>query len=171
MSDQLDKTVNDIASRNIVLVLGDFNAKPGSGWSEFPGNMGEFGKGLISSSGRILLEFLTKQDLLLTNTTFYHKIAHRTTWTAPERINPHNSKDGTPRRNPYRNQIDYAIMKKFHRRFVTDSRSYGGITTYRRFHGDVIRRVTWASGTTGWQKTFGWRAPRVFLLGFMPCLH
>ena len=41
----------------------------------------------------------------------------------------------------------------------------------RRFHGDVIRRVTWASGTTGWQKTFGWRAPRVFLLGFMPCLH
>ena len=42
---------------------------------------------------------------------------------------------------------------------------------YRRFHGDVIRRVTWASGTTGWQKTFGWRAPRVFLLVFMPCLH
>ena len=50
----------------------------------------------------------------------------------------------------------------------------GLFTSYlpnRRFHGDVIRRVTWASGTTGWQKTFGWRAPRVFLLVFMPCLH
>ena len=35
-------------------------------------------------------------------------------------------------------------------------------TTTYRFHGDVIRRVTWASGTTGWQKIFGWRAPRVF---------
>ena len=34
----------------------------------------------------------------------------------------------------------------------------------RRFHGDVIGRVTWASGTTGWQKIFGWRAPRVFCL-------
>ena len=84
--------MNDIASRNIMLILGDFNAKTGSGWSEFPGNMGKFGKGLINSSGRILLEFLTKQDLFLTNTTFNHKIAHRTTWTAPERINPHNSK-------------------------------------------------------------------------------
>ena len=29
---------------------------------------------------------------------------------------------------------------------------------YCRFHGDDIRRVTWASGTTGWQKIFGWRA-------------
>ena len=71
-----------------MLVLGDFNAKTGSGWSEFPGNMGQFGKGLINSSGRILLECLTIQDLFLTNTTFNHKIAHRTTWTAPERINP-----------------------------------------------------------------------------------
>ena len=28
-------------------------------------------------------------------------------------------------------------------------------TSNRRFHGDVIRRVTWSSGTTGWQKIFG----------------
>ena len=122
--------MNYIASRNIVLVLGDFNAKPGSGCSEFSGNMGTFGKGLINSSGRILLECLNKQDLFFTNSTSNHKIAHRTTWTAPERINPHNSKDGTPRRNPYRNQIYYVIMKNAHRNVVTDSRSYGGITTY-----------------------------------------
>ena len=122
----------------------DFNAKTGSGWSEFPGNMGKFGTRLINSSGRILLEFLAKQDMFLTNTTCNHKIAHRTTWTAPERINQHISKDGTPRRNPYRNQIDYVIMKNTHRTFVTDSRSYqskciiyikrlwsyGGISTY-----------------------------------------
>ena len=25
---------------------------------------------------------------------------------------------------------------------------------YTRFHGDVIRRVMWASGTTGWQNIF-----------------
>ena len=45
------------------------------------------------------------------------------------------------------------------------------VDIYRRFHGDVTRRVTWPSGTTGWQKICGLRAPRVFLLGFMPCLH
>ena len=33
-----------------------------------------------------------------------------------------------------------------------------------RFHGDVTRRVTLLSGTTGWQKILGWRAPRVFCL-------
>ena len=143
-------TVSTVStSRSIMLILGDFNAKTGSGWSEFPGNMGTFGKGLINSSGRILLEFLTKQDLFLTNTTFNHKIAHRTIWTAPERINPHNSKDGTPRRNPYRNQIDYVIMKNAHRSFVTDSRSYGGITTYTD-HKLVKATITF----TWWRKKY-----------------
>ena len=109
--------------------------------------MGTFGKGLINSSGRILLEFLAKQDMFLTNTTFNHNIAHRTTWTAPERINQHISKDGTPRRNPYRNQIDYVIMKNTHRSFVTDSRSYGGISTYTD-HKLVKATITF----TWWRK-------------------
>ena len=82
--------------------------------------MDKFGKGLINSSGIMVLEL------------FNHKIAHRTMWTAPERINLHNSQDGSPRRNPYyRKQMDYVIMKNAHRSFVTDSRSYGGgIRTY-----------------------------------------
>ena len=147
--DQLDKTVKSISSRNIVLILGDFNAKTGSRWSEFPGNMGKFGKGLINSSGRILLEFLAKQDMFLTNTTFNPKIAHRNTWTAPERINQHISKDGTPRRNPYRNQIYYVIMKNTHRSFVTDSRSYGGISTYTD-HKLVKATITF----TWWRKKY-----------------
>ena len=150
IGDQLDKTVKNISSRNIVLILGDSNAKTGSGWSEFPGNMGKFGKGLINSSGRILLEFLAKQDMFLTNTTFNHHIAHRTTWTAPERINQHISKDGTPRRNPYRNQIDYVIVKKnTHRSFVTDSRSHGGISTYTD-HKLVKATITF----TWWRKKY-----------------
>ena len=42
---------------------------------------------------------------------------------------------------------------------------------FTQIHGDVIRRVTWAWANTGWQKIFGWWASRVFLPGFMPCLH
>ena len=140
-----------------MLILGDINAKTGSRWNEFPGNMGTFGKGLIHSSGRILLEFLAKQDMFLTNTTCNHKIAHRTIWTAPERINQHISKDGTPRRNPYRNQIDYVIVKNTHRSFVTDSMSYGGISTYTD-HKLVKATITF----TWWRKnTFNPSHPKL----------
>lgn len=91
--------------------------------------MGKYGKGLLNSSGRMLLELLAKHDLFLTNTIFKHNLAHQTTWTAPERKDTLNSFDGTPRRNPYRNQIDYIITKCRDNMFVQDSRSYGGTTT------------------------------------------
>ena len=68
-------------------------------------------------------------------------------------------------------QMSSAVMSQCAGQPIKNKRRLGYTIRYRRFHGDVIRRVTWASGTTGWQKTFGWRAPRVFLLGFMPCLH
>ena len=58
-----------------------------------------------------------------------HKLAHRTTWTSVERINQHQNIDGTVRRNPYRNQIDYIITKFLHKGLVQDSRSYSGIST------------------------------------------
>ena len=35
--------------------------------------------------------------------------------------------DNLPRREPFRNQIDYIATKIKHRKFVTNSRSYGGI--------------------------------------------
>ena len=65
-------------------MLGDFNAKTDSGWKEFPENVGRYGKGHTNENGLALLEFLSKSNLVLTNTLFPHKLSHRTTWTAPE---------------------------------------------------------------------------------------
>ena len=56
-----------------------------------------------------------------------HKLSHRTTWTAPMR--QFNTKDGSVRRNPIRNMIDYIITRKNIKHCVTNSRSYGGIET------------------------------------------
>ena len=78
---------------------------------------------------------------MLTNTLFPHKLCHRTTWTAPERYhtsakddqgNPQLllGPDNLPRREPFRNQIDYIATKIKHRKCVTNSRSYGGIKSY-----------------------------------------
>ena len=89
--------------------------------------MGKYGKGIINSSGKRLLEACKTNELILTNTLFQHKKSHRTTWTAPFRN--FITRTGEERRNPVRNQIDYIITRKQHRGFVTDSRSYGGIRT------------------------------------------
>ena len=128
--DQLDSEINvTIKSKHTLIVVGDFNAKTGSGHKAFPQNIGKFGKGKINENGTYLLEMCKKHDLFLTNTIFDHKLSHRTTWTSPKRNTPHLHYDGTIRRNPYRNQIDYIIMKCNQRCFVTNSRSYNGVET------------------------------------------
>ena len=125
---QLDSTVSTVA-------------KTGSGWRDFPDNIGRFGKGHVNENGHALLEFTAKNDIVLTNTLFSHKLCHRTTWTAPERYhtsakddqgNPQLllGPDNLPRREPFRNQIDYIATKIKHRKFVTNSRSYGEIKSY-----------------------------------------
>ena len=120
-------TIENIPERDGVIIGGDFNAKIGDGWKDFPENTSKYGKGHTNSSGRRLLELCRKYDLVVTNTLFQHKLTHRTTWSAPFRnFKTHNGED---RRNPVRNQIDFIITRNKHKKFVTNSRSYGGILT------------------------------------------
>ena len=81
----LEGTIDKVPKRDEVILAGDFNAKTGSGYNDFKDNMGKFGKGQMNNSGRRLLEMCRKTDLLITNTTFNHKMCHRTTWVAPFR--------------------------------------------------------------------------------------
>ena len=115
--------------KHLLLVLGDFNAKTGSGHGLYPENISKYGKGHINSNGQHLLDYAKENRLVLINTLFLHKLAHRTTWTSLEHTDQHLHEDGTVRKNPYRNQIDYIVTKLLHRRLVQNSRSYGGIST------------------------------------------
>ena len=83
--DTIESLIEKISKRDIVILLGDFNAKTGTGHTDFPKNMGTFGEGIFNSSGRRLLETCKSLDLVITNTLFNHKKSHRTTWTAPFR--------------------------------------------------------------------------------------
>ncbi len=125
----LEKAVRDINNRNMVIIAGDMNAKTGSSNRNYPEAVGRYGKGQTNSSGEYLVEFALQNDLFLTNTRFPHKMCHRTTWTGPERKGDFRDKNGKIRRNPYRNQIDYIMIKNRDLNFVEDSRSYGGINT------------------------------------------
>ena len=80
-------------------------------------------KSEMNSNGRVLAEMLMRNELILTNTIFPHKMAHRTTWETPLR-----NTDG--RHNPYRSQIDYKIVRKAYRLFINDSRSQTGLETF-----------------------------------------
>lgn len=147
----LDSIVNSVSNRNYVFICGDFNAKTGSAFKDYTENMGFFGKGTVNENGTYLLEFAKQHNLMLTNTVFEHKKCHRTTWTAPERICT-DAKSGMPRRNPYRNQIDYICVRDFSRLQVLDSRSYGGTRTHSD-HKMVVAKVNLKWKPTKFSKT------------------
>ena len=129
MYNDLDKvTSQHKKNKHLLLVLGDLDAKTESGHARFPDNIGKYGKGHLKNNGEQLLQYAKENDLVLPNALFPHKLAHRTTWTSLERINPHLTHDGTTRRNPYRNQIDHIIIKNMHKVLIKSSRSYGGIS-------------------------------------------
>jgi len=121
----LESVIEKKAKRDFLIIGGDFNAKTESGYEQYPETMSRFGKGLVNSSGKRLLEACQANNLVLANTLFQHKKTHRTTWEAPFRN--FTTKNGEARRNPVRNQIDYLITRNEHRRFIKDARSYGGI--------------------------------------------
>ena len=133
----LDSIINTVSKRTILLIAGDFNAKTGSGWKTHPENIGYFGKGLVNSNGEHLLDLANRQNLVLTNTIFDHKKAHRTTWEAPERTFEN-------RTNPIRNQIDYILARKEHRIFIQDSRSYSGTETFSDHRMVILKmKINW----------------------------
>ena len=146
--EELDTLINNTSNRSLLVVAGDFNAKTSSAYKQYPENLGTFGKGQVNSNGEYLLETARKNQLCLTNTLFYHKMAHRTTWVCPERKKEHCDKHGNIRRNPYRNQIDYILVKTQHRNMLQNSRSYSGMNT------STDHRLVVANMKLTWYKCF-----------------
>ena len=78
--------------RDILFIIGDWNAKIGS--QEIPGVTGKFGLGVHNKAGQRLIEFSQENTLVIANTLFQqHKILY--TWTSPD--------------GQYQNQIDYIL--------------------------------------------------------------
>ena len=94
MDDEIRKTSN----RNIVIVAGDFNAKTGTAHNNFPEVIGKYDKGKTNKNGEYLIDLCLRNNLILSNTQFQHKMAHRTIWECPERKNTNND---SVRKNPY----------------------------------------------------------------------
>ena len=66
------------------IVIGDWNSKVGrdnDGWEHV---MRRHGYGQRNERGEQLLEFASKNDLLITNTRFQQKDSRKWTWMAPD---------------------------------------------------------------------------------------
>ena len=95
---------------DIVLVLGDLNAKVGGG--RFGEIVGPYGMGERNERGDKWVEWCVESEQVILNTWFRHHPRKLWTWRSPG--------------DHYRNQIDYITINKRYRNIVTNARTYTG---------------------------------------------
>ena len=92
----LQQTIDQAPTRDTIFVIGDFNAKVGSG-EDLPA-VGKFGWGERNDAGDRLVQCCTENRLAIMNTWFKQPKRRLYTWTAPG--------------GEHRNQIDYFLCQR-----------------------------------------------------------
>ena len=110
--EQLQREVVATPRHDILIVMGDLNAKIGQdneGWEKV---MGQHGLGRMNENGERLATFCGNNDLVIGGSLFKHKDIHKITWTSP------NARD--------QNQIDHIIINGRYRGSLMDTRAMRG---------------------------------------------
>jgi hypothetical protein len=79
----LDSTLTDIHRSDIVLMMGDFNAKVGCDNEDIEYIMGKYGLSQQNENGELLIEICGRHGLVIGGTIFPHKACHKVTWVSP----------------------------------------------------------------------------------------
>ena len=120
---RLQDVVCSIPKRDMLLILGDFNARVGCDSSTWEGVMGNHGPSELNENGRRLLEFCTCNNLVVTNTLFKHRPCHQHTWFHPA--------EG----NLVGHVLDYVLVSHRFRSSVLDTRVFR--KTYLQSTGSI----------------------------------
>src|SRR6218665_2395722 len=97
--------------QDLIIVMGDFNAKVGKDWETWTGAMGKFGYGEENERGERLLNFCLGNSLKIMNTQFYQRKANRKwTWVSPD--------------EKTKNMIDFVLVNNRWRSSVTMCRTF-----------------------------------------------
>ncbi|XP_078246377.1 uncharacterized protein LOC144588115 [Pogona vitticeps] len=96
--------------KDVLLILGDWNAKVGS--QEIKGTTGKFGLGVQNEAGQRLIEFCQDNKLVITNTLFQQHKRRLYTWKSPD--------------GQYRNQIDYILCSQRWRSSIQSAKKRPG---------------------------------------------
>ena len=76
----LHSALSSAPSRDMTIILGDFNARVGSRSSQWSSVIGPYGPRELNENGEQLLDFCAGHDLIVSNTWFQHKPIHQLTW-------------------------------------------------------------------------------------------
>ena len=79
----LQDCVSETPKRDMLLVMGDFNARVGNDADAWRGTIGRFGPEQQNRNGVKLLDFCAFNSLVVTNTLFQHRFCHQQTWFHP----------------------------------------------------------------------------------------
>jgi hypothetical protein len=104
--EQLTCAVNNVHKKDILILLGDFNAQLGSNNSELERIMGRHALGTMTENGELFTEFCVMNELMIGGSIFPHKKSHKVTWVSP---------DGATE-----NQIDHICISRKFRRSLED---------------------------------------------------
>ena len=110
---KLQDTLDRIPPDDVLIVLGDFNARVGKRETEsdvWRDVRGKHGVGSCNEAGERLVEFCAIKNLSIMNTWFEKRRVHQTTWTHPATRQSHI--------------IDFVLMRKGHRSLCCDVRVY-----------------------------------------------
>ena len=81
-SEDLQDLLELTPKRDVLFIIGDWNAKVGS--QETPGVTGKFGLGVQNEAGQRLTEFCQENILVIANTLFQQHKRRPYTWTSPD---------------------------------------------------------------------------------------
>ncbi|KAL4717965.1 hypothetical protein ACJJTC_013004 [Scirpophaga incertulas] len=108
----LTATLKNIRKQDIVIVMGDLNAKVGTDNSGCERHMGTNGLGTRNENGELFLEFCQTNDLTIGGTLFIHGDHHKYTWNSPDGVT--------------KNQIDHLAISSIWRTSLLDVRNRRG---------------------------------------------
>ena len=135
---QLQKVYSDIPQHDIVISLGDFNAKIGS---QFVGEEGIVGrhvlKGDRTDNGSRFVSMCEVSNMAIVSTMFPHKDIHKVIWNSPDGVT--------------QNQIDHITVNSKFRRSVMDVRAYRAADV-ESDHNLVVAKVKLKLASAGKKK-------------------
>ena len=82
MNEDLQDLLKLTPKKDVLFIIGDWNAKLGS--QEIPGVTGKFGLGIHNEAGQRLIEFCQENALVRANTFFKQHKSRLSTWTSPD---------------------------------------------------------------------------------------
>lgn len=105
----LQAQINKTPQHDVLLIIGDQNAKVENNNSQHERSIGKEGVGTMNENGEKSAKFCSTNGLVIGGTIFKHKVIHKITWHSP------NSRD--------KNEIDHVIINGKWRRSLLDTRS------------------------------------------------